>query len=433
MQSRKASRRLRDERGMVLVWVSLCLVTVAGIIVASMGRQQALEGLSEFESASPAHARDVAEAGIVDTLAWFRRQTDQPVAAFTPRRDLTLDPPINETDDPTRGLIRSYEVAPRLWARYEVLIGREAESFTDENGNGRFDAGEEFDDANGNGRRDEALGVRDVTERRGETGNGIVWRIESRGSVFRRIDPTIPLGEGVNARISEARLATEIRRMAINMPASAAICAARGDGVTIGARTRIAGGPGAGIAYASGTGSALLLTGAQVTGSPAHTGIPGLDVDVESVFGTDLAGVRAAAGFVTDDVATLPLPLPSASLTVFEGSLTFNEKRPLRGTAILVVTGDCTIETGSNSFFNGVLWVGGNLTVRAPTLLTGTIVVSGKADLRGLGGDHVEVQQDDEVVHRLLQTLGQYRFAKAIHRVEGEDAPRRLSGEGGGA
>lgn len=417
----------RSERGVALVWVSLVLVTLGGVIVASLDRQKALEELSTYESAAPAHARDVAEAGIVDALAWFRRQTDQPVTEFAPRRDLAANPPINETDEPDLGLVRSYEVAPRLWARYEVRIGREAESFTDDDGDGRYDVGEAFVDGNGNGRRDEATGVRDVSGQRAVAGAGIVWRIESDGAIYRKLEDA-PLGTGLNARIARAVVATEIRRMAIRMPSSAALCAARGDGVTVGARTRIHGDPGAGIAYPSSTGAATLLSGSHVSGSPGQTSSPGLAVSLESVFGTDLSGVRAAAVYATSDGAELPNPLPPLSLVVVEGDATFDNARPLRGTAIVVVTGDCTLATGSNSFFGGVLWVGGDLTVRAPALLTGTVIVGGRADLRGLGGDHVELQQDDEVVRRLLQNLGQYRFTQAIHRADVGDIPRPTPG-----
>jgi len=419
--------RSRSERGLALVWVSLVLVTLGGIIVASLDRQKALEDLSTYEAAAPAHARDVAEAGIVDALAWFRRQTDQPVTDFAPRRDLSADPPINETDDTDLGLVRSYEVVPRLWARYEVRIGRAAESFTDDDGDGRYDVGEAFVDDNGNGRRDEASGVRDVSAERSVAGTGIVWRIESDGAIYRKLE-NAPLGTGKNTRIARALVATEIRRMAIRMPASASLCAARGDRVTVGARVSIHGDPGAGIAYPSSTGTATLLSGSQVSGSPGQTSSPGLSVSLESVFGTDLSGVRAAAAYATEDASDLPNPLPPLSLVVIEGDATFDDARPLRGTAIVVVTGNCTIATGSNSFFGGVLWVGGDLTVRAPALLTGTVIVGGRADLRGLGGDHVELQQDDDVVRRLLQNLGQYRFTQAIHRVDGGDNPRPSPG-----
>ena len=418
----------RAERGLMLIWVSLVFVTVAGFVLATMERQKALEESASFESAAPAHARDVAEAGIVDALAWFRRQADQPVAAFAPRRDLTVDPPVNETDDPDLGLVRSYEVAPSLWARYEVAIGQPAEAFTDDDGDGYHDAGEPFADANGNGRRDEARGVLDVTAERGASGVGVVWRLESRGTLFRRVDPTQALGAGPNLRVAEALLATEIRRMAIHPPASAAICVARADGVTIGARARIGGSPGAALAYAQSTGTVTLLGGAQLTGSPTSVGSPDLDTSIESVFGTDLGGLRAASDLALGDGASVPSPLPTRALVVIEGDVTFDDDRPLRGTAIVAITGDCTIQSGSNSFFSGLLWVGGDLVVRAPALLTGTVVVEGTLDVRGLGGDHVEIEQDDEIVHGLFQTLGQYRFTKAIHRAQGGDAPQPVTG-----
>jgi hypothetical protein len=417
----------RGERGVLLIWVGVTLMVIAGLVVSTMGRQQALEDSASFESAAPAHARDVAEAGIVDALAWFRRQSDQPVAAFAPKRDLGANPPVNETDDPALGIVRSYEVAPNLWARYEVAIGQVREPFSDDNGNGWFDQGENWTDANGNGRRDGDTGVLDITAQRSASGTGIVWRLESRGAIFHKVDNQ-PLGQGRNLRIAEARLATEIRRMAIRTPASAALCAARADRVTIGPRARIGGDPGAAIAYASSTGFAAILSGAQLTGSPGLVATPDMDVSLQGVFDTDLGGLRAAADLATDDPSSVPAPLPTQSLVVIEGDITFTDARPLRGTAIVVVTGNCTIANGSNSFFGGILWVGGNLVVRAPALISGTILVNGTADIRGLSGDFVEVHQDDDVVRGLFQTLGQYRFTKAIHPADGQDAPRPSTG-----
>ena len=73
----------------------------------------------------------MADAGIVDAYAWLRRQQVQPVTTFAPRRDLAAVPPVNETDDPTLGLVREVELLPSLWGRYEVRPATPAEAFVD--------------------------------------------------------------------------------------------------------------------------------------------------------------------------------------------------------------------------------------------------------------------------------------------------------------
>lgn len=422
-----SGRRHAGERGVVLVWVTLTMIVVGGLIAASVQSELALEASGSHEAAAPAHARDVAQAGLVDALAWFRRQSDQPVTLFAPRRVGTPPDP-NETDDPTVGLVRTYEVTPSLMARYEVRLTRPAEPFVDLDGDARFTIGETYSDVNGNGKYDEASGARDVSLLRGHGTAGSTWLLESQGSLFRAVESG-PLGEGRNVRLANTGLGIEIRRMAIRPPAAAAICAASGSSVALGNRARVRGSSGAAVAYAPATGSPLLQTGSEVFGVPPTTAVPDYDASLESVFGLDLAGLKAAADAAFDGSVDVPSPMPEQALVVIDGDVVFDSSTPLHGLAVVVVTGNVTIQSGSNSFFNGLLWVGGNLIVRAPCLLSGTLIVQGSVDVRGLGGDFAEIQQDDELLQRLLQTMGQYRFSKAVFRLASPDG----SSSGGGS
>src|SRR5688572_28549507 len=103
------------ERGVVLLWAVMVLVVLLGVIASGIESQMALDRWSRTALARHGQARAVAEAGVVDAFAWFRRQQVQPVSTFAPRRDLAAVPPINETDDPTIGLVRDYEIQPSLW------------------------------------------------------------------------------------------------------------------------------------------------------------------------------------------------------------------------------------------------------------------------------------------------------------------------------
>jgi hypothetical protein len=123
----------------------------------------------------------------------------------------------------------------------------------------------------------------------------------------------------------------------------------------------------------------------------------------------------------TSDPAAIESPLGDFTLTVLDGDVVFDEARPLRGTGVVVVLGNCSLQSGSNSFFNGLLWVGGNLTVRAPCYLRGVIVAEGNVDVRGTGGDYAEINYDDGVVTELLFMMGQYRYSKAIYEPHADD------------
>jgi len=395
---------------MIVIWAVLSMLLIAGIIAAGSDEFAALDGISQTEYAAGGQAHSIAEAGLVDAYAWLRRQSTQPVTEFTPRRDLTATPEVNETEDPSRGLVRTFEMSPGLWARYEVVRGTPPESFTDANGNGIFDAGEAFSDDNGDGKRSPGEGTRDVTSERGLPGLGTVWLLESTARVFRRPNASLPLGVGPNRQIGSEKMATEVRRLNIVPPAAAAVCSRRGQDVTVGTRGRIRTSATA-IAYAESTGTPD-TSGGEVPG--ARTTVPGYKDYVEDVFGVGWTTLRSMADIsTTDPVEGVPAQLPDFSLVVITGNVTFTEARPLRGTALVVVQGNVTIESGSNSFFNGVLYVDGNLSARAPAYLRGMVICTGTTDVRGSGGDYCEIEHDSDTIGLLQVKMGQYRYTKA--------------------
>src|SRR5262245_57342999 len=97
------------ERGIVLVWTMAVLVILTGLIAAGIEQDSALDRSARLELSVRGQARAIAEAGVVDAYAWFRRQQVQPVTVFAPRRDLLALPAVNETDNPLVGLVRDYE------------------------------------------------------------------------------------------------------------------------------------------------------------------------------------------------------------------------------------------------------------------------------------------------------------------------------------
>ena len=406
----------RRQRGHALLLALLTAMTVAGMIAAASGEMTASRQGMELEFRAEAQARSLAEAGLVDAYAWLRRQVVQPVTAFAPRRDLLANPPVNETDDPDRGLVRDFEVSPGLWGRYEVLRGNANEPFVDGNGNGIRDLSEAYTDVNGDGRWSPASGTRDVTAERGLPGSGVVWFVESRGTLFSRPRADLPLGEGPNMRLSRVRVATEVRRLTIAPPADATICTDRLDDVVLGDRARLRG-TATGLAGAEATGSPSLLSGSEVLTTMTSTHVPEYAGSYESIYGVDLAQLKSMADVSTDKGITgVPTPIPDFSLIVIEGDVTFDATNPLRGTAVVIVHGDVTIASGSNSFFSGVLHASGDITMRGPAYMRGTLIANGRVDLMGTGGDYVEIDHDPDGISRLLQVMGQYRLSKTTYR-----------------
>jgi hypothetical protein len=413
VQNSERRRGLQRERGVVLIWACTVCMVVAGVVLTASGRIKAIDEMSRAEFSADGQARQVADAGLVDAYAWFRRQQVQPVASFAPKRNLNATPPINETDDPALGLVRTFEICPGYWGRYTVAPGTPPEPFNDRPPkNGFYDAGENFTDTNGDGRWTPGQGTRDVTALRGLAGNGTVWYVESRAQIFRRPRADLPLGQGPNAQLAIVTKGCEIRRLTLSAPASAAICSATSGGVTVGARARIRSG-GACIAYGV-LNTLPVLGGGELLGAITSTLVPGWNDSVNAVFGVEWAALRGMADVSTSDPANVVTsPLPDAGLIVVDGDVTFDAARPLRGTAVVAVKGNVTITSGSNSFFNGMLYVDGNLTVRAPALIQGVIVVRGTTNLQGSGGDYVEVEHDPTLISSLMSLMGQYRYSKS--------------------
>jgi hypothetical protein len=305
---------------------------------------------------------------------------------------------------------------PTLWGRYEVRKSLAEESFTDSNANGWYDYGEAFTDSNANGRRDPARETRDVSVARGFAGSGTVWRLESHGYVFRRTSAAVPLGSGPNIRLAAAHVAAEARRFVLVPPAVAAICARTGSTTLVGTKSRVRGSKWGGLVTLSGAGTPN-TTGSEMTGTPAIGTLPSWDDSVSTVFGVTLPELKAMADASWSGAANFPAKVGDYTLNVVPGPIVFDDKRPLRGTGIVFVDGNCSLVAGSNSFFNGFLYVKGNLLVRGPVYFRGTLVVTGSVDIQGSGGDYSEFNYDPGIVSQVLTMVGQYRLSTASYEI----------------
>jgi hypothetical protein len=357
----------------VTLAVIFFLVTT-GLIVAQLSKASIKRQLIYH-----GQAVNAARAGLVETLSWYRRQATQPVAAFSPQRDLTATPPLNDTDDPSVGLVRDFEISKlgSVWGRYEVRPSR----------------------------------VADVSAARGMTGSGAIWQIDSVGIVYVRSDPGMPHDQYPNRIVSRAYARNEFQRLTLVPPANAAINAARGTDVNLAVSTRVLGGnTGIAVAYKSGTGSPI--TNGKIDGiSPTGQVNPYLD-SIQDVFGVGQQELIGMADIVAASVTDLPARLPDMSLVVLTNDATFTSARPLIGNGILVALGDLTIAAGSVSNYNGVVYVEGDYTQQSPSQISGTVIGKGQISLQS-AGDFSEVYYDPEIITQLQRQIGQYRLARS--------------------
>ncbi len=193
-------------------------------------------------------------------------------------------------------------------------------------------------------------------------------------------------------------------------PATGALCARTLSTCVLGVRSRLTGGTKSGVVGPTGSGSPTIS--GEVTGTPASgTVVLPYNDTIPLVFGVSVTELKAMADGSYSNAANFPAPIGDYTLHVMEGPITFDASRPLRGTGVVVVVGNCTITASSNSFFSGVLYVQGNLQIRAPVYIRGTVVVTGSVDIAGTGGDYSEINYDGSMISQVLKTMGQYRFS----------------------
>jgi Tfp pilus assembly protein PilX len=364
------SRRLRSsERGAALIIVLfasalvLLLLATALTITRMSGRMTARQLTAQGQSFN------ASSAGLTNALSWFVHQRVQPVTVFNPTG--------TDTEDSTIGIVRTYQISDpgRVTGRYEVRKSA----------------------------------VTDVSTRRRRT-PGTVWQIDSVGYVY--VENSAGSGPGVNGNtvLAKKTMRAEIQRLALALPANAALSSVTGRNINISASGRVLGGTnGIGIAYAPSTGTPRVS--GTVSGNPAQNTTNG-SFALSSVFGVTQQELIGMADIVVDDERDLPDPMPTMSLIVIRGNATFNSTKRLTGSGILVVLGHLTLNPQSNAFFNGLVWVGGNLVMSPPSSLTGAVVVNGNVQMTG-GSEIAEIDYDSSILDQIRLQKGNYLFSRS--------------------
>lgn len=394
----------RDGRdGVALLLGILFAIIASGLVLSGTLILDAHRTKTETNFRLHGQATSFARAGVMEAMGWFRKQSAQPVVEFWPVLDTTASPPILDTIDPEIGIVREFEITGSVWGRYEVWK--------------QWDADPDLTRLAWR----KKVQVEDISAERGTSGSGNVWRLRSIGYVFRRVDPTKPFDAHPNQVLGTEILETEIRRLTLAPPGEAAICVARGDRCALTGKVHVQGVSGAGVYYRSGTGSPSASGGAKVSGSPGFSASSSYDGRVETVFGIGIDDLQTLADDRITSLADFPVPVPSNTLYYVEvPTLILDSTRPLKGSAVVFVRGDVDIRFGSKSFFSGLLYVDGDLTIREPADINGTIVCTGRVTIRG-GADWVNITYDDGALTALRTEIGQYRLSGAIRSVRAKE------------
>jgi hypothetical protein len=391
MKKAAGSRKRRDgERGAALIMVIfaatlvLLLLLTIHTMISTAGRGVVRQLQSQGQ------ATNAAGSGLNEALSWFVHQNQQPVVAFDPKTDFNNvcthnpkhSPLVFESEDPAIGIVRSYEIAGqgRVWGRYEV-------------------------------RR---TAVTDVSKKRGKLVDGAEWKIESAGIVYVRNDPAKGPG-GANYILAQRTMSVDIQRLAIQLPANAAVSGINGSKIQVIKPSRLQGGAaGIGAAYPPSTGTAG--GNGTISGNPARSTTT-LPFTIDGVFGVTQTELLAMADVVVDDESDLPDPLPDMALVVIRGNATFNPQKKLSGSGILVVLGNLILNPQSDAFYNGLIWVQGNFNMSPPGIINGAVVANGNVQVSG-GSDVAEVNYDQAMLNQVRLQLGNYLFSRSPFIVE---------------
>jgi len=346
--------------------VASALIVAAARLISDSAKQ------SKQQEVTLAESENVARAGLVDAINYFRRTKNVAagypsiVAPFTYIDDAfspTINATAKDTLDPSIGIVNQYQVdsAQKLWARYEIK----------KQGVGATDIHAAHD----------LTGDRVPGHHPGE---GLDWTVESLGYVFRMMDPTLAFNVYPNQVLATTRMSTEIRKMGLTLPVNAAAMAVTmftiiskghgkirdngGGSFDAGATSMASGGP--------------ITLGGNYQGSFYSTNLPAQSLSDMGVFG--LAGPTDVKN-LADYIGTQASPINfqgSYKLAYYEGDVTYSPGaantllQSLNASGVLYVHGNLTIQDGTSveSFFDGLIYATGAVTIGCSTQINGCVI-----------------------------------------------------------
>ncbi len=413
------SRRIRSDRGSALLIA--VIMAVAVVLLMAAGSQLIVTSFRETRQQQHfgAEVDNIARAGLVDAISWFRRQQMQPVrSGYPPTRyawsDGAFDPRVstdavkNDTIDESIGIVKEYQLSENsaLWARYEVK--RQTNTTV-----AAYDP----------------YAVHDITGERlftGEqNGQGYAWYLCSKGYIYRRKNASVPFDTSPNEVVARSKVSTEIRRLSLNTQVPCAfICNYGGTNssrkVKVNPKGRIYGGT-YGCGRSSGS-APQMVAGSTMTGTSSAYNPTSFMLSQHTpqyVLGVSTSDLKIMADYLVTDVSQLPETLPDMTLIYVNGNATFSSSRPLRSSGVLFVAGNLTISAGSNSTFSGLIYATGSATIEDPCFISGCVVAFNGLTLSRSSGatDVAEIRYDSAILDMVRQQICQYREMKSTYRI----------------
>jgi hypothetical protein len=454
LRARRVLRRSREaQRGLALLNAMLLVSLFTIMLMAGMSFTKNASKLAN-KTKSESQVYNIARAGLVDAINWFKRQASQPVTQFRPAYNLAV-PTKGDTNDPFLidpgpagghldpsdtgpggddkphlGIVQEFQLDDNqnLWARYEV--GKVTKLERDSNGKLTVYSIMETD-ASGNWLKHTVPqadshkweGVQDVTGNYGLQGQGLIWRIRSHGYIYRK-DPQAPPGtrfyQYPNEVLDQIELETEIRRLQVN-DYLCGIHTTTNTTFNNGTKVKIVAPEGYAVKYTGGSISPATAPTSFTSGlGTPYKNSPQDDLDWFEMFAVaDGPTLASLADFTITDLSQLPMSMSTMAITYIKppgGTATFDQQRPLNGGGILVVDGNLTIAAGSASTFSGVIYVRGNYFQSSPTAISGQVIVRGASTVES-PSDTANIEYNPSIINEIRRQLGQYRERRSGLRI----------------
>lgn len=420
-------------------------ITTVFLIVGIQFSQGALK--QGRKSRQETQAYNVAMAGLNHATYWLQRQSTQPVTKFDPQSNPAPDEEGEvATGEESLGLVHEFAVdaSTNLWGRYEVGRSKDAparDGIATGANSSLYTGPIEWT-------------AEDVSRKRGEELDGMVWRVRSRGYLYERTDPSAPFSLTSPKPFKAVTLEAEVRRLAFHFRETPLYSFMDGDNSTT---THLL------IAESNGSstdgGTVIETTGAaphywtntpaskidvsdtdvQYIPSPAVGRIamdtasdpnyvsPLLRDQLKYVFGTgDIAEVRNFADKSYTNKSEIPDEQPAMSFIYIKpdtGTITFKEggaDPTLSGGGILFVEGNLTIDgNGGLQQWTGLIFVTGNYKQVKTSTVTGAVMAGGTIEVNGdKNNDKVaRLVYSPTDLDRINQQMGSYRLDRSTLRL----------------
>jgi hypothetical protein len=369
--------RLLRNKAFTLAYVLFFSTFLLSVILVSLSNHTMnVKKLKKSGENYDLRAYEVAKAGLIDTLYYFRKQSSQPVLNFSPTS--------SDSEDPSKGIVNSLFITSNT----NNIIGRYVV--------------------------DKNL-VKDVSLLYNKPA-GTIWEIISEGQIINRARN--------NEIIADKKLAVLIRRISISIPYESTVIWRSANKINLQSRTRmVSSNPAFNISSITGSGSPSINNqSALLPYTINYVNNYNNQVSINNIFGISINEVKGISDYIVNNVNDFPnsfkykiIYIPSSNTAT---ALTLSN---LNGSGIIITERSLIFQNYIN--FSGIIYVmnNANLNFNCPGTIFGTIINDKDSTNSTLtfnntsGSDFLLVQYDRSIIQKLRNIIGNYRFYSSFY------------------